>query len=120
MLRFVTSLFVIFFLLTPHLLLTASPKASDALTNVGAAADKAGVEQRDVQTIVGNGVKGALQLLGIFFFVLMVYGGFVWMTARGNEERVTKAREIIWGAIIGIAVTVAAYAITLVVGRILK
>ena len=42
------------------------------------------------------------------------------MTARGNEERVTKAREIIWGAIIGIAVTVAAYAITLVVGKILK
>lgn len=104
----------------PLSVFAARPTAGDALNNVGTTAQKAGVEQADVSTIIGNGVKGALQLVGIFFFVLMVYGGFIWMTARGNEDKVTKAKDTIWAAIIGVAVTVAAYALTLFVGKILK
>lgn len=120
MLRFSIACIAIIATFTPHLLLAAPPTANDALANVSKTADKAGVEQANVSTIIGAGVKGALQLVGIFFFVLMVYGGFIWMTARGNDEKVTKARETIWAAVIGLGVTVAAYAVTLFVGKILK
>jgi len=120
MLRLLAILIIIGTLLLPQSILAGRPTADEAFTNVGLAADKAGVEKLDVPTIVGNSIKGALQLLGIFFFILMVYGGFIWMTARGNEERVTKAKNTIWAAIIGISIAVAAYAITLFVGKILK
>ena len=34
----------------------------------------------------------SLSFIGVLFFALMVFGGFMWMTARGNEEQ-TKSSE---------------------------
>ena len=42
----------------------------------------------------------------------VIYAGQLWMTARGNEEQITKAKAIIRGSIIGIIVIFSAYAIT--------
>jgi len=53
-----------------------------------------------------------LSFIGVLFLILMIYGGYTWMTAVGNEQQVTKARTIIVAALIGVLVTVAAYAIT--------
>lgn len=53
-----------------------------------------------------------LSLLGVIFLGLMIYGGVVWMTAQGNEEKVKKAKELITEAIIGLIIVLAAYAIT--------
>jgi hypothetical protein len=66
----------------------------------------------DVPTIVGTVIKYALSLVGVIFLVLMVYAGVIWMTARGDEARVSKAKDTIIAAIIGIIVVVASYAIT--------
>lgn len=51
--------------------------------------------------------------LGITFLGLMLYAGFIWMTARGNEQEVGKAKNIIIYAVIGLTVILAAYAITI-------
>lgn len=53
-----------------------------------------------------------LSFLGVIFLILMIYGGMMWMTARGNDDRVKKAKDIIIDSIIGLIVVVAAYAIT--------
>lgn len=66
----------------------------------------------DLPATIGNIVGVVLSFLGIIFFVLIIYGGFMWMTARGNEEQVTKARKVVINAAIGLAVILAAYAIT--------
>jgi hypothetical protein len=63
-------------------------------------------------TIVGRLISAALGLVGIIFFVLMVYAGFLWMTARGNEKATTKAKEAIVSAVIGLVIVAGAYAIT--------
>jgi hypothetical protein len=63
-------------------------------------------------SIAGGIIKIFLSLLGVIFVVLMIYGGYLWMTARGNQEQVTKAKELIINAVIGLAIVVAAYAIT--------
>jgi len=47
----------------------------------------------------------------------MIYGGFIWMIARGNEGEVTKAKDLIQAAIIGLVVVLAAYAITQFIGQ---
>jgi hypothetical protein len=61
---------------------------------------------------VGKIIKAVLSILGIIFLALTVYAGFLWMTARGAEEQITTAKNIISAAIIGLAITLSAYAIT--------
>lgn len=65
-----------------------------------------------LQIAIASLVRTALTFMGTIFLILMIYGGFTWMTAAGSEEKVTKARGIIVNAIIGIVVVVAAYTIT--------
>jgi hypothetical protein len=80
------------------------------LTNVGT---NAGYETgASPLTVVGTVIQVALSLLGVIFLVLMVYGGYLWMNARGQEQEVNRAKDTIRMAIIGLAIVVAAYAIS--------
>ena len=69
-------------------------------------------KQGDLPTLIGGVLKAAIALLGIIFVVLIVYAGFLWMTARGQEEQVTKAKDTIQRSVIGLLIVIAAYAIT--------
>jgi len=62
--------------------------------------------------LAGVIVNVALSLLGIIFFGLMLYAGITWMKAMGNSEDVSKAKEIMQAAIIGLVIVAASYAIT--------
>ncbi|MFA5248459.1 MAG: hypothetical protein WC415_04520 [Patescibacteria group bacterium] len=57
-------------------------------------------------------IKFSLSFLGVIFLLLMIYGGFLWMTDQGKEEQVEKAKKIIVAAIIGIIIITSAYAIS--------
>lgn len=65
-----------------------------------------------IQHIVGKIIKATLGLLGTIFLILLIYSGYLWMTAGGEEEEVTKAKTLLRNAIIGIIIVVAAGAIT--------
>ena len=65
-----------------------------------------------LQTRIGKVVGAALSLTGIIFFLLAVYAGFLWMTARGDESQAKKARETIIMAVTGLVIILGAYAIT--------
>lgn len=90
--------------------------SSGPLDNV---AGKAGVtDQGDLGAITGTTINAMLQLVGLLFMVLTVYAGILWMTARGNEDQVQKAQKIITASLIGLIITISAYAITVfVTGR---
>lgn len=66
----------------------------------------------DVYSLVGGIIQIFLGAIGIVFFILMLYAGIKWMTARGNQEEAEKAKEIIQAAIIGLVIISAAYSIT--------
>ncbi len=86
---------------------------------LGNAVAPTGIPTDDVQNVTGKIIKGALTAVGSVFFLLMVYGGYVWMTARGEEDKVTEAKDLIKAAMIGLAITVGAYAVTVfIVGRL--
>ncbi len=60
-----------------------------------------------------------LSFLGVIFLILMIYAGFNWMTAAGDEKKIEKAKETIRASLIGIIIVIAAYAISVfVVSRI--
>lgn len=61
---------------------------------------------------IGSIITVALSFLGVIFLILMIVGGVLWMTARGNEKDVDRAKNIIIDSIIGLVIIAAAYAIT--------
>jgi cbb3-type cytochrome oxidase subunit 3 len=62
--------------------------------------------------LIGTIIQAFLSLLGIIFFVLMLYGGYLWMTDRGNKDSVEKAKNVIQAAVIGLAITLISYSIS--------
>lgn len=71
-----------------------------------------GLGNQPLPVIIGGIIRAALGLIGVILVVLIIYAGFLWMTAAGEEEKVTKAKDIIKNCIIGIVIIFAAYAIT--------
>ena len=66
----------------------------------------------NMATIVGQIIQIFLSLLGAIFIGLMIYGGYTWMMARGNDEDIKKARDLIMSAVIGLVIVIASYAIS--------
>ncbi|MBU0731722.1 pilin [Patescibacteria group bacterium] len=62
--------------------------------------------------MTANVINVALGVLGLFFLVLLLWGGFIWMNSRGNEEETSKAKKIITGAVIGLAIILTSYGLT--------
>lgn len=56
-------------------------------------------------------INTALTLLGTVCVILLIYGGFLWTWARGNQEEVQRAKEILQGTIIGLIIVLAALGI---------
>lgn len=71
-----------------------------------------GLKKQDPRAIVGRLIRAALGLLGMIFSILIVYAGFLWMTAAGNEDRVTKAQQILTASVIGLVIILTSYAVT--------
>lgn len=65
--------------------------------------------------IIGTVVRAALGLVGVIFFVLLTYSGILWMTAQGNNEQVEKAKKLMIGSVVGLAIALSAYVITKVI-----
>jgi len=81
----------------------------------GEAATKAGYGATDETTFaskIGIVIQLAIALAGVFFLALMVYAGYLWMTARGEEEPINKAQKIILSSIIGLVILAGSYSFT--------
>ncbi len=89
---------------------------TSALAGLGVAGKEAGFsDQLAITTLVGNVVNLALSLSGIILVSLLVYGGFLYLTAAGNPDAVKKAKSLMMNAVIGIVIIVSAYAISVFV-----
>ena len=75
------------------------------------------VDNSFVQTQTGRIIGVVLSFVGVIFLIMMIYAGIMWMTAQGNDQQVTKAKELLVNSIIGIIIIFAAYAITAFIGN---
>ncbi|MFH0856647.1 MAG: hypothetical protein V1860_01985 [bacterium] len=62
--------------------------------------------------LIGQIISIILGFLGVIFLVLVIYGGFLWMNSSGNDEQISKAKNIMVSAVIGLSIIFAAYVIT--------
>ncbi len=83
------------------------------LQNVGVGANV--TTTRTLPETVGGLINGFLGLLGIIFIVLLIYGGFKYMTAQGESDNIKTATGIIRDALIGLVIILLAWSITLFV-----
>lgn len=100
-------------------LLTAAPAMAvstgqldlSAEGQLGAVQNSLGVSNQDVRVTIARIIRVAMGLLGIIAVVIILIGGFTWMTAGGNEDKVGEAKKWIYSGVIGLAIILSAYAI---------
>lgn len=66
----------------------------------------------DVREAIVNIIRFILGFLGLIAVIIVLYGGFQWMTAAGNEEKVSSARATLTAGLIGLVIILSAYALT--------
>ncbi|MDD2758448.1 MAG: pilin [Patescibacteria group bacterium] len=104
--------------LTFSLLLVAPVAVSADALGAGLLNESVGKSglSNDLQGTAANIISSVLAVIGTIFLVLTIAAGVMWMTAGGNEEKITKARNIIVAAVIGLIIVLSAYTITYFVG----
>lgn len=62
--------------------------------------------------LVGRFISFFLSIIGVIFICLFVYAGYIWLMARDNAQEADKAKLLMRNAVIGLLISVSAYAIT--------
>ena len=58
-----------------------------------------------------NLINTAMLFLGLIAVVIILLGGFKWMTAMGSEEKITEARKLMVAGVVGIIIILSAWGI---------
>ncbi len=77
--------------------------------NTGAGYQNGGTS---LATIIGKAVNAILGFLGVLLILYIIWAGWTWMSAGGDDKKVATAQTRIKNAVIGMIIIFAAYAIT--------
>lgn len=110
------------FLATP-LLAADNLSTGDKLDNIGdrlenfsgksgVGFDSATIDEYSIFVLIGTYVEYAMAFVGLVLGIIIVYAAYLWLTAGGNEDQVTKAKSLLRNAIIGLVIVFAAAIIT--------
>lgn len=68
-----------------------------------------GGNKTSVSEIIGTLIKSALGIVGAITLLMLVWGGFQWLTSAGNPEKVKSGAQTMLWAIIGVVLVFASY-----------
>lgn len=105
-------LLLVFVLTFPYFVFAGS--RDDIKTNMDSIAggyDTTKGTETGLAEVIGMIINAGLSLLGVIFVVLIIYAGFNWMTASGDESKIDTAKKTLSRAIIGLIITAGSYAI---------
>lgn len=72
----------------------------------------AGGQNDTIEPIIQNIINIIFSLLGIIFVGFILYAGWCWFSARGNEEKLSRAKNTMNEAVIGLLIVLGSYAIS--------
>ena len=110
---FIVLMFLCFFFFLP----TASANVFDAIQNKlvdfndGAQLPANVSQSENIIVLIISIINVALTFLGLIFIILILYGGFTYMTAAGDSKRTEKAIGILRDSVIGVAIIFISYGI---------
>lgn len=67
--------------------------------------------QTGLRGIILTIINFFLTFLGLLAVIMVIYGGFLYVSSAGNEENVNKAKKILIYAVIGIIVIIISFAL---------
>lgn len=84
-------------------------------------ATRAQYSEGDIYSTLSTVISTVLVVIGVVFLTIMVYAGLRWMTARGNEAFIDKAKEAMFGAVMGLILVSVSYALSaFIFNRLIK
>jgi len=95
-----------FFICEPNL--AADRTFQQGLTEAGKAY---GSSSTSLQAYIAALVKALLSLIGIVFVALIIYGGFLYLTSGGGEDKIKKAKSTLKNSVIGLVIVLCGYSI---------
>lgn len=90
--------------LLPHVVSAQDVYGLNDLTNTN-------LGTRDLRDTIAGVINIFLGFLGILATLIILYGGYVWMTSGGNADKIDKAKRIIINGVIGLIIILSSYAI---------
>lgn len=92
---------------------TAASISLNPLSGYGGTGNLAntGLGNTDPVVVASQLINVFLRLLGAITVILMVYGGWIWIWARGNTEEIQRAKDIIRGSMIGLLVILTSFGV---------
>ncbi|PIS04560.1 MAG: hypothetical protein COT81_05680 [Candidatus Buchananbacteria bacterium CG10_big_fil_rev_8_21_14_0_10_42_9] len=80
-----------------------------------------GLGTRDIRETILAIIRAFFAFLGVLAILIVLYAGFMWMTAGGNEDKVASAKKMLAAGIIGLIIVLTSFAIaTFVVDSIVN
>ena len=117
--RFIVVATTIICLVLPVILFGGEVLALDTGLETTAVSSGIPTGGQSIASLVGRIIYIILSFLGLIFIILLIYGGFMRMTAQGSPDKVKTSMGIITSAVVGIIIILASLAITaFVLGRI--
>ncbi len=74
-------------------------------------AQNIGLSTEDIRVSVVKIIRTILGILGILALIIILYGGFVWMSSQGNPQKIELAKKILLNATIGLIIILMAFGI---------
>ncbi len=92
----------------PH----AFAQVVDPTSGLSTFAEQAGFSTGDGLTItIARLIRTVMSILGILAVILILIGGFKYMTSGGNDEKIKSAKKLFSSAIVGLVIILSAFAI---------
>lgn len=63
------------------------------------------------QGVIGSVIDKVLGVVGALALIMFIYGGITWMTAMGNDQQITKGKNILMWSALGLIVIFSSYAL---------
>jgi len=73
-----------------------------------------------VTTLVNLIVPIMMLVGGVITLTMLLLGAYRYLTSEGNPEKISKAQNVIWYAVIGLFLIVASFILTRIIGYVLK
>ena len=67
---------------------------------------------RPLRETIGGVINIMLGFLGILTTLIILFGGFKWMTSYGSTEKVDEAKKLIGAGVVGLVIVLTAYAVS--------
>lgn len=90
---------------------TKQPSPSGGSQTTGKLTNPLGEEvtQKGLPFLIGRVINAILGIVGSIALLMFIYGGFMWLTSSGNEQRITKGKQILTWAVIGLTIIFLSY-----------